>query len=370
MGQLSFTDFIDGEGSEHLDILTNEHIAAHADMRPDRVQDSTGSETRFILKKDSTPQDLAREVVKKFLQKTGLSRSDIGGIALVHTNHDLNVNQPQSIADAINEEINLTQKRIIAISYGCAGFPEIVSRAARLCHEIEDGKHVLVATVEAPDLMINPAERTTGPLFAADATATSLYKGNDGHQLLFAETRDVSPPNGYKGPGIFTFEESDVLDFQGRTNKRTIFHMDGEQAYENASLLMSDALFQSLDRVMADPQYHERAVFGVPHQANWKIMRLLDADARKSLEKVNKYLLTKFRVINAADTRCNTLSSTIPSALARFAAGNVLNRSPRNKHNEIYEPPKKGDVILIPAAGICMADPIGKMSQGFGAIEW
>jgi hypothetical protein len=52
------------------------------------------------------------------------------------------------------------------------------------------------------------------------------------------------------------------------------------------------------------------------------------------------------------------ISATIPSVLSRIGAIDGV------------VPPREGDIILIPAAGICVGDPGRKMSIGRGAIEW
>ena len=96
-----------------------------------------------------------------------------------------------------------------------------------------------------------------------------------------------------------------------------------------------------------------RRVIGVPHQPSGKLLKTLIAAARKDLPDVE--------FLNNLPGFGNTLSSTIPTVLSRMEEVTLCNERPT---------PETGDVLLLPAAGICMERRDDHMTQGYAAISW
>jgi 3-oxoacyl-[acyl-carrier-protein] synthase III len=353
---LSFSTFVESSGSKHLEPLDNKRISDLTGLDEDRIWRSTKTRSRYILKPQSKPVDLALEITEKFLRESRIHRNAIAALALVHTHYEGNARQ--EMAKAVADLIGIHHSKITAIAFGCTGFPEIVHHAEAMANDLFSDQHVLVLNVETPDRMMDARDSRATPIFAAAATATSLSKG-EGHRLLFAETQEVTPPENPSNVEIFRIQPEEAEDFSGKRTLRTIFRMDGDLAYINGGALIEDATRRSLHRVMQDPVMHGRRVLVVPHQANAKMINAFDKMVSPELMKGEfaDYGIPEVRFVNGMEGMGNTISATIPSTLARLGQIQGID-------------PKAGDIVLFPAAGICLAHPGDKMSQGMGAMIW
>ncbi len=356
MQNLSLTDFVDLKGSDSLELLTNDRIATLTALKADRVFKSTRVNERYILKRDKEPVDLAHEVLEKFLQKTGIASHDIAALTLVHTDYSLE--SLGEMAESVGKRIGLHSEAIHSLSLGCVGFVRGLTYAASVAQDIPEGRHCVLINVETPDRYIDARDSRAAPIFAAGATATSLWKGK-GHSLLFSASEDLVPPENSKDEEIFKIEEADAEDFFGMKKMKTIVRMNGDLAYLNGSALIERATRLSLERVMQDEQYRGRRVIVVPHQANAKMINAFQATVAEPLRiERPEWNIQALNFVNGMEGISNVISCTIPSVLSRINDIDALS------------PPQNGDIVLIPAAGICMDDPGKKMSMGVGAIEW
>lgn len=354
----SFTEFVDLTGSDSLELLDNARIAKLTGLEEQRIWKSTRMKERYILRAGKEPVDIALEITDRFLDQTGIRSSDIGSLALVHTAYAANENDRFSIADAVAKRVGVTRENIVAISYGCAGFPEIVSRAAIQAKRLDDGKHALILNVETPDRMMDAKDSRATPIFATGATATSLWNG-DGHRLLFADSEHVVPPENPNNEKIFEIDQRDIENFSGEMCRKVTFVMNGNLAYNNGVALIERAAKESMAKVMENPLYRGRRILVVAHQPNGKMIKGLDDLVAPEMQKQYAGMgITDIRFANGMEGMGNVISATIPSVLAR------------NASLPDTEPLKKGDIVLIPAAGICVEDPASKMTIARGAIEW
>jgi 3-oxoacyl-[acyl-carrier-protein] synthase III len=344
MGHFSFTKFVDLAGSNSLELVDNERISQLTGLTVQRIKQSTRINTRFILREGKEPVDLAYEVADRFLQQASLQAADIGGLALIHTHYD-GSNASRLIAEEVAQRIGVSSEQTRAISFGCAGFPQIVSEAVSIAESLPDDKHVLIMTVETPDRMIDHHDRYAMPIFAAGAAATSIWSG-EGHPLIFTGSRHVVPPDNPQDEEIFTIDMEDG---------KAVMHMKGELAYRNGSLLIEEATHECIQRVLSNPSFANRRMLAVPHQANAKMIKAFDDLVAPELQK--QYNLSSLHFVIGMEGMGNTISTTIPSTLARI-------------DGLISPPPQKGDIILMPAAGICVESARDKMSQAYGAFEW
>ncbi len=350
---IAFTDFVDLTGSQSLVPLDNARIAQLTGLGEDRIYKSTRIRTRHILREGKTPLDLAREVLEKFFEKTGITPRDCQALALTHTEYEGDA--PYMIAYTLADEMNIARDKVTALSYGCAGFPKIVSEAVPLLSKIDDGKHCLVINVETPDRMMDAHDSRATPIFASGATATSIWKG-PGHRLLFAEAEDVVPPDAPKSKPIFTISRQEVEDFSGKKSVKMIFRMNGDLAYVNGAALIESAARESLLRVLGEG-YKGRVII-VPHQPNARMIKGLDDMVAPRMREEHADAVADVCFVSGMEGMGNTVSCTIPSVLARI--NTLLNLAP----------PREGDIVLTPAAGICVADCEKQMSVGRGAFIW
>ncbi|MBU0458161.1 hypothetical protein KJ652_04195 [Patescibacteria group bacterium] len=354
---ISFTDFVDITGDpEFFEVLDNKCIAKLTGMQEKRVKRSTRIDIRHILKEDKEPIDIAMAVTRKLFERLGICGGDCEGMIIINSQNSREV--VQNMTEQVAQEMGIVCEVILGFPYGCVGFPKGVEESAKRAMNIAPDKHFVLLNIETPDRQIDARDSRATPIFAAGATGTTLWQG-PGHRLLFSETKDVEPP--HPDPDaeyIFKFiYDQKVHDFFGNEVTRTIFRMNGDLAYVNGQALIEQASRQSMQRVMEMGDYSESNVFAVPHNPNAKIMLALD-------DMVGPEMNARF--VNGAEGMGNTISCTIPSTLARIDEVLKLMKSRKEETVEI----KDGDIVLFPAAGICVRDPEKKMSQGWGAMEW
>lgn len=313
---VSFTDFVDLEGSDSLELLDNPRIAALTGLTERRVFSSTLTTQRYILKDGKQPLDLAHEVTDRFFERTGLTGRDIGALAVSHTQCEGTTGQ--DIGESIARRIGLIEENVRVVSFGCTGFPHIVSVAEKQARGIHEDKHVLVLCVETPDRMMDARNKQGTPIFAAGATATSLWNG-PGHQLLFSETEDVVPPDNPRGTDIFTIAARETQDFSGRMAQKANFEMNGDLAYTNGQQLIERGARESLERVLELRAGYIGRILVVSHQPNAKMVKFLDEMVAPDI--LSKYAvrgITDVRFVNGMQGMGNVLSATIPSVIARI----------------------------------------------------
>jgi 3-oxoacyl-[acyl-carrier-protein] synthase III len=360
MHAVSLSDFVNTSGSDLLEPVDNERLFKLTGKPVRKIENSTHMNRRHVIKPGVTAFDLAREAMKRFQERTGLESGDFEGLSLVYTTYDEKMENAESIASRLAEHIGMSRTNIQAISYGCAGFPKILSLASPLAQEMQQGKHRLIVMVELPSTMLNAKSAKEALLFGDSACATSLHTG-DGHTLLFAEAEDVEPKDRPADRSIFTFERALVYDFHEKEVERTIFKMDGEIVYNYAMHHMITETRAIIEKVMKDPSHHGRRVLVVPHQPNGKMLDLLHQYSEKELmgEYSVRFKIPEIRFVNRIDGPGNTVSCTIPHTIAEL-----------EKDLTAEDAPRDGDMIAMPAMGICVADPGKKMSIGRAAMIW
>ena len=152
------------------------------------------------------------------------------------------------------------------------------------------------------------------------------------------------------GRDLFTQDFCEGFDFQGRPQTREVMHMDGEAVFLNGVELMLAASREAARFVQSE---EGQQLLTIPHQPSGKLLRTLIATGRMEQPDV--------RFVNNLPDFGNTLSSTIPTVLARIEEV--------AEQNEIAVP-NAGDPLLLTAAGICMSRRADHMTQGYAAIEW
>lgn len=353
---IAFSEFVQLSGAHERDLfehLCNDQIAALTGMEPKRILQSTGMDSRYIMRKEKHPIDLARRAIQRFLEQSKIASDQIGGLALSHTAYDKSITQ--EMADVVAREQHLPLENVLARSYGCAGFPDIIQAAAPLVRRLSPEQHCLVLNIETPQRNKDARDKFATPIFAAGATATSLWKG-PGHTVLFADVDDIVPTNNPGNEKFFTMTEEPAQDYWGGVEVRIISHMNGNLVYTNGLETIERAARESLERVLAMGCLDRRIVV-VPHQPNGKMVKMfVDVDG-PAMEKENAGKVRSVEWVNGMNGMGNTISATIPSVLARV-------------NSLLKIPPQKDDIVLIPAAGICIADPEDKMSVGRGAMIW
>lgn len=352
---LSLTHFTNLEGKQHpdlLELLTNDRISELTGLTAKRVFQSTGMNTRYIMSKGNHPLDLARRVMQRFHAESGITAQQIGALAFSHTCYDKRFGE--DMADTLGNELDVPKDHVLGRSYGCAGYPDILQKASVLAQQLPSDKHCLILNVETPQLNKDARDKYATPIFAAGATATTLWKG-PGHQLLFADVNNIVPANNPKQEKFFTVTEELVEDFWGGKEMRVVSHMNGNLVYTNGLETIERAARESLERVL-QMGYRGRRIVVVPHQPNGKMVQMfVDVDG-PAMTRENEGKVISVEWVNGMNGMGNTISATIPSVKSRLW--------------KLLPGMQEGEIVLFPAAGICVDNPEDKMSMGHGAMIW
>ncbi|QDT95164.1 beta-ketoacyl-[acyl-carrier-protein] synthase family protein [Gimesia aquarii] len=312
------------------------------------ISRSTGIETRRLLQPQLSPIDIAAAIAEKLQSTVGFEWADCPAIMLCHshTNHD----SARQLCDELSNILRVPSKKFIALNYGCVGFVELLKRAAELLENLPERVHIPLLTVETPEHWHDSSDKAFCGIVSAGATGTTLWKG-PGHSLLHVETSTEYIPAERRKQEVplFWTEQGDMFDFRGRPEHKLVMHMDGESVFLNGVDLMLEACLKSYEQVAGQAD----RILIAPHQPSGKLLKAMIAAARQ-VPITADYL-------NNLPFYGNSISSTIPTILARLEEVVYANG---------YAPVNDGDVILLPAAGICMNRLTDSMCIGRAAIQW
>lgn len=352
----ALTEIVDlADHNELFELLDNESVYAlsHQGITDGfssvkAISRSTGIETRRLLQPHLAPIDIAVAIAEKLQMTVGFEWAECPAILLCHshTNHE----SALQLCSQLSEELNIPADRFIPLNYGCVGFIELLNRASQLLEDLPEGVHIPLLTVETPEHWHDSSDKAFCGIVSAGATGTTLWRG-PGHSLLHVETaieyipaerRKVDVP-------LFWTEQGDMFDFRGRPEHKLVMHMDGESVFLNGVDLMLEACLKSYKEVAGEGE----RILIAPHQPSGKLLKAMIAAARQ-IPITADYL-------NNLPGYGNSISSTIPTILARLEEVVCTNG---------YAPVDQGDIILLPAAGICMNHLEDSMCSGRAAIRW
>ncbi len=354
--QLSLTNFVDVFDRQDLfEILDNQRVLELSQLGGGGFSEvatlsrATGIQQRRILRPGIAPLDLAVNVCEELRRDCDFSWSDCPAVLLCHSHvdSDRSVNLAAELAD----HLGLPASRVHGFNLGCAGFLKLMSRGASVAAECGPGRHVPLISVEVPEQWHDAADKAFCGIVAAGATATTIWDG-PGHRILGCEAREVPISLDKRfGRDLFTQDFCEGFDFHGRPQTREVMHMDGEAVFVNGVELMLEATRNAAQ--LAEEHGRGQEVITIPHQPSGKLLRTLIAAGRMEMPDI--------KFLNNLPDFGNTLSSTIPTVLARIEDVAARNDIPA---------PKSGDALLLTAAGICMSQRADHMTQGYAAIEW
>tara|TARA_R110002095_G_scaffold23227_2_gene24708 strand:+ start:1943 stop:3046 length:1104 start_codon:yes stop_codon:yes gene_type:complete len=352
----ALTELVDLAGHNDLfELLDNESVYALSHQgftegfsSVKAISRSTGIETRRLLQPDLAPIDIAVAIAEKLQLAVGFDWADCPAILLCHshTNHQ----SARQLCNQLSEKLNVPSEKFIALNYGCVGFIELLNQATKILADLPAGIHVPLLTVETPEHWHDSSDKAFCGIVSAGATGTTLWKG-PGHSLLHVETATEYIPADRRKEDVplFWTEQGDMFDFRGQPEHKLVMHMDGESVFLNGVDLMLEACLKSYAEVVD----HAGRILIAPHQPSGKLLKAMIAAARQI--PVNADFL------NNLPNYGNSISSTIPTILARLDEVVCENG---------YAPVNDGDVILLPAAGICMNRLKDSMCIGRAAIQW
>jgi 3-oxoacyl-[acyl-carrier-protein] synthase III len=337
-----------------FEILTNERVLALSQLgagggfpSAESIVKSTGVSQRRMLRMGVTPLDVAVTLAQTLQFEVGFDWDDCPAVALCHSHAEDGA--AEQLAQELVDELGIRRATPVVINFGCVGFVELLRRGADLLRDCPEGTHLPLLTIETPEEWHDASDRAFCGIISSNATGATLSVG-PGHRLRSVAVRNVPIPEDQReGEPLFWTEEGDYLQFCGGYSPRRVMRMNGETVFVNGVELMIDAA----RKAMACVSSTAARVLVVPHQPSGKMLRALFAVLRDEFPHA-VYL-------NNLSRYANSISSSIPTVLAHL--NDVL-------AEQQERPAGPGDVILLPAAGICMAHKGTHLSQGWAVLEW
>ncbi|MCX7290448.1 ketoacyl-ACP synthase III [Janthinobacterium sp.] len=289
--------------------LTNDALAQElGDWSAQKIFDKTGIAERHIAAPDETASDLAFHAAAKLFAEHAIGRDGIDFLILCTQAPD---HLLPSSACILQQRLGLpTSCGALDINLGCSGYVYALAMAKGL---IEAGirKQVLILTADTYSKFINPRDRSVRTLFG-DAAAASVVSGGAAQQALgpFVMGTDGSGAQNLIVPaGAMRLPRSAATavaseDASGNWRSQDDLFMDGAEIVQFTLGAVPRTMQELLAAAGKTLDDIDHVIF---HQAN-KFM--LDALRRKIRIPEDKFVIE-------IDTVGNTVSSTIPIAIAR-----------------------------------------------------
>lgn len=311
---------------------------------------STGIRERRVLQHDVTIIDVAELLCEKLESETGMAIQDFQHVVLCHSHTD--PDRCVDVAANLERRLRLPEGLITPRNFGCSGYMKLLAEGRDSLMKLSAGGKVALLSVETPQTWHDSSDRLFCGIVSAGATASvlELEHGLPIAQIhaadyLIPEERRTNPDP------LFVRDHCDGFDFEGQACCRTVMRMNAEPVFINGIELMLEQLKSALESI--DPDDPVQRIVVIPHQPSGKLLKALIAAAKTKYEQIE--------FVNNLEWYGNTISSTVPTILARLPE--VLAR------NEL-SPLREGDHVILLAAGICMSEIVDHMSAGHACLRW
>ncbi|MCA9076191.1 MAG: hypothetical protein KDA93_14270 [Planctomycetaceae bacterium] len=352
---LGLSDVVDVADDESLfEILDNERVLALSHLGPGTgfrneaaIVKSTGVRERRVMRLGVTALDVAIAVADRLRFDVGFDWNECPAIGICHSHTDPDASQ--DLVDEMFAALDITRPKPYVINFGCTGYLRLLRFGAEALSQIESDAPIPLLTIETPQQWHDAADRAFCGIISAGATGSVLSR-NGKHALQQSAIRSVRIPEADRNwETLFRTEVGEYPEFTGGYSTRTVMRMNGEHVFVNGVELMIDAVRKAMSRVDAT----NRRVLVAPHQPSGKMLRALFAVLKEEFPDA-VYL-------NNLERYANSISSTIPTVLAHL--DEVLAEQGQS-------PAQQGDIIVLPAAGICMESKPTNLAQGWAVLEW
>lgn len=281
------------------------------DWSAQKITDKTGIVRRHIAASGETAGDLAFHAAKTLFDTHKINRQAIDFVILCTQTPDYLL---PTTACLLQARLELsTACGALDINLGCSGYVYGLALAKGL---IEAGirKNVLLLTADTYSKLINPRDRSVRTLFGDGASATLIAAAGDQQALgPFILGTDgagaanlIVPAGGMRRPhaAASAIEKEDAA---GNVRSQDELFMDGSEIMQFTLSSVPRVMRELLDDAGKTLDDIDHVVF---HQAN---QFMLEALRKKIKIPVEKFIIE-------IDTVGNTVSSTIPIAIARATA--------------------------------------------------
>lgn len=151
--------------------VTNTELCSRLDTSAEWIQTRIGITTRHIADPATATSDMATEAGLRAMKSAGVEHVDALVLATTTPDHPV-----PSTAPAVAHRLGLHQVPAFDVAAGCSGFVYATSVAAALI-QAGTAHTVLVVGAETMSAIIDPADRSTAPIFGDGAGAVVLEAG-------------------------------------------------------------------------------------------------------------------------------------------------------------------------------------------------
>ncbi|MFZ6646244.1 3-oxoacyl-ACP synthase III family protein [Undibacterium sp. TJN25] len=291
-------------------ILSNKELAGvFQEWSAEKILEKTGVYERHIAADGETAADLAYLAANKLFDSNNIEKSGIDFLIFCSQTPDYFL---PSSACLLQDRLNLpTSCAALDINIGCSGYVYGLSLSKGL---IETGiaKNVLLLTADTYSKLIHPKDRSVRTLFGDGAAATLISSVESLNSKLGpfvlgtngAGAKNLIVPSGGFRERHRLEATAEYTDESGNTRSKVNLFMDGPEVMNFTLSSVPKVFRQLLESAGKTIDEVDHVIF---HQAN---QFMLEALRRKIKIPPEKFIIEM-------DTVGNTVSSTIPIAIAR-----------------------------------------------------
>ena len=310
-------------------VLTNFDLEKMVDTSDEWIQSRTGIKERRLVKKGEATSDMAANIAKQILEKSGKSPEDIDVIIIATSTPDMMV---VSTAALVQNKIGAKNAWGFDLSGACTGFIYALETGSKLV-ESNRYKNVMVIGVDTMSSIIDYTDRNTCIIFGDGGGGVLLEPTNEDVGILDALLHlDGSGSNHLNVPAGGSLRPASL---ETVSNKQHFIFQDGKTVFKFAVKKMAEVSGKILEK---NGYTGKDLKLFIPHQAN---KRIIDA----SCARCN---LSEEQVLINIQNYGNTTAGTIPIGLDEAVEeGRIEN----------------GDLVLLAAFG-------GGFTWGSMLIRW
>ena len=310
-------------------VLTNFDLEKMVNTSDEWIQSRTGIKERRLVEKGEATSDMAANIAKQILEKSGKSPEDIDVIIIATCTPDMMV---VATAALVQNKIGAKNAWGFDLSGACTGFIYALETGSKLV-ESNRYKNVMVIGVDTMSSIIDYTDRDTCIIFGDGGGGVLLEPTNEDVGILDAILHlDGSGSNHLNVPAGGSLRPASL---ETVSNKQHFIFQDGKTVFKFAVKKMAEVSGKILEK---NGYTGKDLKLFIPHQAN---KRIIDA----SCARCN---LSEEQVLINIQNYGNTTAGTIPIGLDEAVEeGRIEN----------------GDLVLLAAFG-------GGFTWGSMLIRW
>lgn len=276
------------------DVLSNADLEKMVDTTDEWIRSRTGISERRILKgAGKATSDMAVEVVKGLLEKTGTRLDEIELLICSTVTSDRIF---PDTANTILDKVGAKSAWGFDVNAACSGFLYALTVGAKF---IETGTHkkVIIIGADMMSSIVDYTDRTTCVIFGDGAGGVLLEPDDSGHGVIDSVLRGDGSGRQFlhmKAGGSLLPASHETLD----ARQHFVFQ-EGKAVFKNAVIRMHESVMEVMERNNLEAKDIN---WLVPHQANMRIIQSLS----------EKMKFPSDRVMVNIERYGNTTSATIP----------------------------------------------------------